>query len=451
MAVPRYTNLGLAESGVSLLLMKSSITRYVSLVCAAAIAAGLVLYISDPVFSVPFFRAAGTFALISLLAELLSYRTSRESSGSLSFIPVLATAAIAPHWVSVVAVGASAFAGQIVSKKDALKTLFNGAQQALAIALAILAYRALGGVPLTRIGDSSSLSLFALFLVFFLSNSVCVAGVLGIVGQRSAWAIWKKNTFTALPYDFLSLPAILFFVWTYSQYGTVGAFIFAVPLLGLRQLYKVTGQLEQTNKELLELMVAAIEARDPYTSGHSRRVADKARIISRAIGLREKDAERVVAAALLHDVGKIHEVFGPILSKPGRLTPEEQVIMRTHPIKSAELAGKVTELRDVVPLIRHHHENFDGTGYPDGLNGEAIPLGSRIIMFADTIDAMTTDRPYRAALDGSSVRKEILRFRGTQFDPAICDALLRSPEYAKLFAPKESEEAVWTQRTPDRG
>lgn len=431
--------------------MKSVITRYVSLVCVAAIGAGFALYASDPLFSVPFLRAASTFALISLLAELLSYRTSRESSGSLSFIPVLATAAIAPHWVSVVAVAASAFAGQLVAKKEVLKTVFNGAQQAFAIALAILAYKALGGAPLLRIGDSSSLSLFALFLVFFLTNSICVAGALGIVGQRSAWAIWKKNTFTALPYDFLSLPAILFFVWTYNQYGTVGAFVFAVPLLGLRQLYKVTGQLEQTNKELLELMVAAIEARDPYTSGHSRRVADKAGIISRAMGLREKDVERVVAAALLHDVGKIHEVFGPILSKPGRLTPEEQVIMRTHPIKSAELAGKVTELRDVVPLIRHHHENWDGTGYPDGLNGDGIPLGSRIIMFADTIDAMTTDRPYRAALDASSVRKEILRFRGTQFDPTICDALLRSPQYAKLFAPKEFADAVWPQRTPDRG
>ena len=431
--------------------MKSLIARYVSLVCIAAIGAGFALYVSDPVFSVPFLRAAGTFALISLLAEILSYRTSRESTGSLSFIPVLATAAIAPHWVSVVAINAYAFAAQLVAKKEVLKTVFNGAQQAFAIALAILAYKAFGGAPLLRIGDSSSLSLFALFLVFFLTNSICVAGALGIVGQRSAWVIWKKNTFNALPYDFLSLPAILFFVWTYNQYGTVGAFVFAVPLLGLRQLYKVTGQLEQTNKELLELMVAAIEARDPYTSGHSRRVADKAGIISRAMGLREKDVERVVAAALLHDVGKIHEVFGPILSKPGRLTPEEQVIMRTHPIKSAELAGKVTELRDVVPLIRHHHENWDGTGYPDGLNGDGIPLGSRIIMFADTIDAMTTDRPYRAALDASSVRKEILRFRGTQFDPTICDALLRSPQYAKLFAPKEFDDAVWPQRTPDRG
>src|SRR5437016_844263 len=186
-------------------------------------------------------------------------------------------------------------------------------------------------------------------------------------------------------------------------------------------------------------MVAAIEARDPYTSGHSRRVADKARVIAKAIGLREKDIERIVAAALLHDVGKIHEVFGPIISKPGRLTPEEQVIMRTHPVKSAELAGKVTELRDVVPLIRHHHENWDGTGYPDGIGGDAIPLGSRIIMFADTIDAMTTDRPYRAALGEAAVRGEMKKFRGSQFDPIIYDRLLASPDFGLLFSTNTRE------------
>jgi len=125
--------------------------------------------------------------------------------------------------------------------------------------------------------------------------------------------------------------------------------------------------------------------------------------------------------------------------------------MRTHPIKSAELASKVTELRDVVPLIRHHHENWDGTGYPDGLKGEGIQLGSRIIMFADTIDAMTTDRPYRAALDAPAVRKELLRFRGTQFDPGICDALLRSSDYSKLFPAVQTEPRDWVHATPDRG
>lgn len=431
--------------------MRSQISRYVVLVCVAAIVAGAVLYETDPGFSIDFARAAVTFSLITVLAQLLSHRINRESSGSLSFIPVLATAAIAPNWVSVATVCVSALVAQLLAKRDYLKTTFNVAQETLALALAILAYRALGGVPLHRIGESGSLSLFALFLVFFATNSICVSGALGIVGERSAWSIWKGNTLKALPYDFLSLPVILFFVWTYTQYGTVGAFVFAVPLLGLRQLYKVTGQLEQTNRELLELMVAAIEARDPYTSGHSRRVADKTRIIARTVGLREREVERIVAAALLHDVGKIYEVFGPILSKPGRLTAEEQVIMRTHPVKSAELSSKVTELRDVVPLIRHHHENWDGTGYPDGLKGDAIPLGSRIIMFADTIDAMTTDRPYRAALDAASVRRELLRFRGTQFDPMMCDALLRSPEYSKLFATATPTVDEWLHRTPDRG
>jgi HD-GYP domain-containing protein (c-di-GMP phosphodiesterase class II) len=431
--------------------MQRHISRYVAVIFVAAMGTVAALYLRDPAFNPAFAQVALTFGLISVLANVLSHKTSGDAAGSLSFIPVLASAAIAPHWLTAVVVAAAALVAQISARKSPLKIVFNVAQEGFAISLAILAYRSLGGLPLHRIGESGSLSLFTLFLVFFVTNSVCVSGALGIVNSRNAWSIWKENTLSALPYDFLSLPVILFFVWIYTQYGVVGAFVLAVPLLGLRQIYKVNWQLERTNRELLELMVAAIEARDPYTSGHSRRVAEKARIISRAVGLREKEIERVVAAALLHDVGKIHEVFGPILSKPGRLTPEEQVIMRTHPVKSAELAGTVTQLRDVVPLIRHHHENWDGTGYPDGLSGDGIPLGSRIIMFADTIDAMTTDRPYRAALDATSVRKELLRFRGSQFDPQICDALLRSPEYSKLFATAIGATEDWSSRTPERG
>jgi HD-GYP domain-containing protein (c-di-GMP phosphodiesterase class II) len=431
--------------------MQRQIARYVALVVIAAAGTGAALYLRDPGFNPGFAQAALTFGLISVLANILMHKTSGDANGSLSFIPVLASAAIAPHWLTAVLVSAAALVAQVLARKPLLKSVFNVAQEGFAISLAILAYRSLGGLPLRQIGESGSLSLFALFLVFFITNSVCVSGALGIVTARNPWSIWRENTLSALPYDFLSLPVILFFVWIYTQYGVVGAFVLAVPMLGLRQLYKVNWQLERTNRELLELMVAAIEARDPYTSGHSRRVAEKARIISRAVGLREKEIERVVAAALLHDVGKIHEVFGPILSKPGRLTAEEQIVMRTHPIKSAELAGTVTQLKDVVPLIRHHHENWDGTGYPDGLRGDGIPLGSRIIMFADTIDAMTTDRPYRAALDATSVRKELLRFRGTQFDPQICDTLLRSSEYSKLFAIPTLGIQEWPEKTPERG
>jgi putative nucleotidyltransferase with HDIG domain len=431
--------------------MSGRINQYVGVVCAGAVGAGLAVFLRDPSVSGEYARASITFGLISMLAQALAYQTGRESSGSLSFIPLLASAAIAPHWLCVVSVACSALCAQVMARRTPVKAIFNTGQAMLSTSLGIVAYLTFGGRPLHGIGESSSLSLIALFLIFSLTNSVCVAGAVAISSGRQTWSIWKENTLGALPYDFLSLPVILFFVWIYTEYGVVGAFVLAVPLLGLRQLYKVNWQLEQTNRELLELMVAAIEARDPYTSGHSRRVAEKARIISRAVGLRDREVERIVAAALLHDVGKIHEVFGPILSKPGRLTPEEQVIMRTHPVKSAELAGTVTQLRDVVPLIRHHHENWDGTGYPDGLKGDAIPLGSRIIMFADTIDAMTTDRPYRAALDATAVRKELLRFRSTQFDPQICDALLRSPEYSKLFAGVSNPVSEWSEKTPERG
>jgi HD-GYP domain-containing protein (c-di-GMP phosphodiesterase class II) len=150
--------------------------------------------------------------------------------------------------------------------------------------------------------------------------------------------------------------------------------------------------------------------------------------------LRPADVERVGVAALLHDVGKIDEAFAPILAKEGRLTPDEWAIMKRHPIRSAELVGLLTSLRDVVAPVRHHHENWDGTGYPDGLKGPAIPLASRIIMFADTLDAMTTDRPYRKALGVDEARAEFIRFRGRQFDPDICDRILGEEVWRELYA-----------------
>ena len=112
--------------------------------------------------------------------------------------------------------------------------------------------------------------------------------------------------------------------------------------------------------------------------------------------------------------------------------------MELHPIKSAELVEKISALEDIVPDVLHHHENWDGTGYPHQLQGKEIPLGSRIIMFADTIDAMTTDRPYRKALGEADVRQEIIKYRGIQFEPEICDVLLASPEFKRLFDKDDS-------------
>jgi putative nucleotidyltransferase with HDIG domain len=216
-----------------------------------------------------------------------------------------------------------------------------------------------------------------------------------------------------------------------------------VPILGLRQVYRVNIELEHTNEELLELMVKSLEARDPYTSGHSRRVQHYSTVIARAVGLGDRQVEQIGRAALLHDVGKIYEKYGPVLAKQDKLTPEEWAIIQDHPIDGANLVATMTRLRDMVPAVRHHHENWDGTGYPDGLAGELIPLAARIIRFADTIDAMTTQRPYRAPLTETQVRAELIRCRADQFDPMICDKLLASPLWPTLFAPSASNvEAV---------
>jgi hypothetical protein len=356
-------------------------------------------------------------------------------------------ALVAPGWFAVLGVAASGAVSEYVGKRSPIKQLFNVAQWSLAMALGILVFRATGGdsllqhqqLPLSASAAKLAMPFALMMGTYFAVNTLAVSGAIALSQGRKLLQVWKQNTLSTLSYDVLAIPVVLLLAWVYVKHGALGAIVLSVPLLGLRQLYTTNFQLEKVNQELLELMVKAIEARDPYTSGHSRRVAHYSKIIARGIGLSAREVERIGTAALLHDIGKIHEVFAPILRKPDKLTPDEWAIMQTHPIKSAELISTVSHLRDLIAPLRHHHENWDGTGYPDGLKGEDIPLASRIIIFADTIDAMTTDRPYRKAMGEAEVRGELIRFRGRQFDPQICDQLLKSPLFGLLFAPPEKE------------
>ncbi len=404
------------------------------LVALASATAGWVYWV-NPVVTWDSVRAALLFAVLSCVSGLLAYKkAARSEAGSIAFLPMLASVMVAPNWHTVLGVALATAVVEIASKRIALKATFNVAQAVLWVAAAILVYTNLGGTPLLSDARKVSYPAFiATLAVFATLNSTAVAGAIAISENQKFSQVWWSRLRATFVYDLFALPFVYLFALCYVYWGLLGALGFFILALGLRQLYKVNSQLEQTNQELLQLMVAAIEARDPYTSGHSRRVARNAKLIAQAIGLREKQVERVAVAALLHDVGKIHEVFAPILSKPGRLTAEENAIMQTHPIKSEELVRTVSQLGDVVAPIRHHHENWDGTGYPDGLIGEKIPIASRIIMFADTIDAMTTDRPYRSALTEAQVRSEFVKLRGRQFDPNICDKLLDNPIYSRLF------------------
>lgn len=414
--------------------MFSRIRVYVGSICVMALVVSAKVYLVVPEIRWDYLRAAAVFAALSAICESLAWtRASRNESGSISFLPILASVIVAPNWVTIVAVTAASAAVQLANRRVLIKSIFNVAQLGLWVALAIVFYTALGGQSLLGNSPQSLVAFVAVLLTFAIVNSAALAGAISISENERFLKLWWSRVRVTVFFDLLTLPGVFVFAYCYVQWGAFGASFLIIPTLIIRLLYKVNWELQQTNQELLQLMVAAIEARDPYTSGHSRRVSRNSRLIAQAMGLRDKQVERVAVAALLHDVGKIHEVFAPILSKPGRLTAEENAIMQTHPVKSEELVRMVSQLKDVVAPIRHHHENWDGTGYPDGLIGESIPIASRIIMFADTIDAMTTDRPYRAALTEMQVRAEFVKLRGRQFDPSICDRLLTSSIYLKLF------------------
>lgn len=194
-----------------------------------------------------------------------------------------------------------------------------------------------------------------------------------------------------------------------------------------------TKQLDGKNQELrtayiqtIRALAEAIDAKDAYTRGHSERVAVYSSRIARQLSLRKDMIERVYFAGLLHDVGKIG-VPDAIITKPDRLNDAEYAEIMRHPEIGAKILEPVEFLRSVVPCVRHHHEWFDGCqrGYPDRLAGDQIPLPSRVIVVADTVEAMTSDRPYRKALPLEKVTAELHRFSGTQFDPVVVDAFLR--------------------------
>jgi hypothetical protein len=170
-------------------------------------------------------------------------------------------------------------------------------------------------------------------------------------------------------------------------------------------------------------ILAAVAARDAYTADHSHAVVERAVAVARELGLDEELTQEVRQVALLHDIGKI-AIPDAILRKPGALTPEEQEVMRVHPIESERIVEGLPGLRHLAAAIRAEHERFDGKGYPDGLSGEAIPIASRITLVCDAYDAMVSDRPYRAALSNAEARARIVEGCGSQFCPRAAGALL---------------------------
>ena len=289
--------------------------------------------------------------------------------------------------------------------------------------------------------------------VYFAINMSLVSLAVAMEGHERWWAVFKERFAWLMPhyvvYGFVGAVMAI----AYEAAGLYALAVFAVPLLLMRKtqdaylahtqksaqklrqaaetIQTQNVSLEQANRLLKERSTAAMEslsatvdARDAYTAGHSRRVQQLALAIGRELGLSQAELDLLGHAALFHDIGKL-AIPDAILLKPASLTQEEWALMQRHADEGARIIDRLGFLNDAVPAIRHHHERFDGTGYPDGLSGEDIPLGARIIHVADALDSMLTTRIYRAARPAPEALSELRRAAGTQFCPRCVGALER--------------------------
>jgi putative nucleotidyltransferase with HDIG domain len=439
------------------------IRLFVTAVAFASAVCGLVVWQIRLPF--PGWWPLATFVFVATLLESLNTQLRLAAKGSTSFIMHMSAALLFGGWWGALVAAISTLLGEIVRDNPPIKVVFNVAQRILAVSLASLAYQALGGqLPPTYLSTQGvlasqvvqrDLGVFFIFATtYFLVNSSAVNTAIVLSSGRAFREVWNLNTRGVLIYDLTASATAVLVGWLYTRFdswigfGSLGLIGVIVPIVAIRHVYGLYHKLEDSGQELLQVMVKAIEARDPYTSGHSVRVSELSRAIAVELGLPAREIEQVETAALLHDVGKIHEEFAPLLRKEGRLTDEETAVMQTHSTKSAELVGIISKFRGFIQdSVRHHHERWDGQGYPSGLSGNTIPLASRIILVSDTIDAMTTDRPYRKRLGLEIVVAELQKCKGTQFDPELVDVAVTSVAVRRLIA-GASPEATDRDRVP---
>ncbi len=409
------------------------------------------------------------FSVLTVLCGSLTIKIpSIESRFSLCEVFGLASIMLFGPEVGAVTLALDGLRISAAYKMNRVQTAFNFSNLGLSMWLAGKLFFLVSGTgPLFRSPAPSAwiiVSLAVLAGTYFLVNSGLTGTVIALSARKSPRAVWLEHYLPLLPSYLAGASVALLLVLAFREVQfTAIALILPLLLLSYQMLQSSFGRLEDAKEHVtklnrllfstVETLATAIDAKDEVTHDHVRRVQQGTLALARELGVSDPEMLKgLEAAALLHDTGKI-AVPEHILNKPGRLTPAEFEKMKRHAPIGAQILSSIEFPFPVVPVVRHHHENWDGTGYPDGLKGEDIPLGARILSVVDCFDALTSDRPYRKRMTDEQALEIIRQRRGTMYDPAVVDRFIGS--YQRIMPtpdamPHPAAKAIGEARLLDR-
>jgi len=419
------------------------------------------------------------FTVLAVCAELFQVNVYGFNTVSVSVAVIFASGLVAGLPGVTATSAAVALTHYLRARPQPYQTIFNWAVHVLAgTAPAMMSY-ALG----LRFGIENLPALLVaaviIGVVYYGIDTGLIALAISLSEKQSFWRTWHAQ-FRWLIYHYVALCIMgMFLAMAYHTLGLPGVIVFALPPFMMyyaqkqyverteesaQELQRMNQQLTRANAEIVAaskaikelsdelflVLAKIIDARDPYVSSHTTKVADYAVAIAAELGLPALRVESIRQAALLHDIGKIG-VSEQILNKPAKLSDEEYEIIKIHTSLGAELLETCQSLRHLAPLVEHHHEWWNGTGYPDHLQGEAIPLESRILAVCDAVEAMASDRPYSRAMSLDEIIAELRRCAGTQFDPNIVEKFVRVTERrGRQFVVNSARDVVRPQAGAQR-
>jgi HD-GYP domain-containing protein (c-di-GMP phosphodiesterase class II) len=262
-------------------------------------------------------------------------------------------------------------------------------------------------------------------LLCFSVNMMLISILMAITTKKNLIYLFVSNVKLVLINFIIMVPFGIGLTYMYNELSYIGVLLLLFPVMLVRFTFSLYIDAKTQYIQTVDSLMRAVEARDKYTEGHSQRVAKIVEMIAREMKLGEFKIEMLNIASMMHDVGKIG-VDDSILNKPGKLTEDEFNAIKMHPEIGYNILKDVKNLEGVIELVRHHHERYDGRGYPDGKSKDDLSMDVFIIQLADAIDAMATDRPYRKALTEKDIMFEIHKYSGTQFHPDVVDAYINA-------------------------